>query len=430
MKLHILISVLFFYIFTTSFSQNINKLNKIFYGGNFAEAAETAEKLISEHPGNAELHYKCGISFEMINRCKQAEKHLAKAYMLDSLNTVYLNAYANISEIMQNRKKAVSLYLKTLKIDSVNFNALNNLAKLNFINKNYKKASAYYLALAKQDSLNPYYYRKTGLCKLKQNKPGDALKYYIKAYLTDTTDNLNIQSAASAYLKTKKYDKAIEMCKKGIKNDSVFPGFYKITGDAHFAKNHYFRAVPFYKKTVSLGDSSYNTVKRLGISLCETKKYEDALPYNIAVFNADSSSYSNTLYLCRNYLGLKNYDKSLQYAEKTLKLLRFAKAISHDLYDDMAKAYSGKGEYKKAIEMYNKRLNVFDNTSKRFKLYNYYNIALNYDKLNDKKNALKYYEKTAKIIKNGPLFDKENPWYKYSNKRITEIKEDMFFEGE
>jgi len=420
---------LFLLIFQNIFSQNINDLNQYLFNSQFSEAIQTGENLIKQDPDNADIYYKCGLACQMLNKYRQAENYIEKAYSLDSLNTKIINAYADISDMNQNKRQAISLYRKTLAIDSTNYTALNNLAKLFFSDKKYDAADSLYRKLSKQDSFNSYYYRKIGLCKIKQNNIKTAVSFYYKAYMADSTDNINIKSLATVYLKLKLFDKAIETCKKGIKNDSLFPDFYKTEGDVHFAKNHYYRSVPLYKKTLSLGDSSYNVNKRLGISLCETKKYNEALRYNLAVYKVDSVSYSNTLYLCRTYLGLKDYDTALEYAEKTLKLLRFAKTISYDIYDDMASAYIEKKQYKNAITMYQKRISTFEKASDRFRLYDFYQIALTYDKLNDKKNALKYYEKVIKIIKNRPTFDKENPWYKYANQRITKIKEDIFFES-
>jgi len=426
-KIFIILSLLL--IFNNLLSQKIEESDKYFYSGDFSSVIRISEKLIKENPENPEIYYKCGMAYQITNRYDKAKYCLQKAFLLDSLNTTFINAYANILELLHKKQKAIFYYRKSLQIDSLNFIALNNLAKLFLANNDYNNAFKYYKTLAASDSLNSWYYRKCGLCKIKLKQTDSALMYYKKAYAVDSTNNINIKSLALVYKKNKQFEKASEICDKGIKNDSLFSGFYKIKADIYFINNHFFRAVPAYKKALQLGDSSYNVKKRLGMSLCEIKKYREALPYNISVYNIDSSSYSNTLYLCKNYLGLKNYKKSLKYAEKTLKLLRFAKTISYEVYDKMADTYMGQKEYTEAINMHLKRINTFEEASEQFKLNDYIEIAKIYDKMNDKKNALKYYKIAVKTYKKQRFFDSSNYWFIYANDRIKRLKEDLFFEG-
>ncbi len=426
--------ILFFFISLISqnlLSQEIQELNKYLFNSNFRDAAEIGEKLIKKFPENAEFYYKCGLAYQMLNKNQKAENKLYKAYFLDSLNTNIINACAKISEINSNKTKSISLYQKTLEIDSLNFTALNSLSRLLYLNKKYKKAINIFKILSKQDSLNPYYYRKIGLCYIKLNDAKTGLKFYRKAYLKDTTNILNIKTLASIYLNGGKFDKAIEICNKGIETDSTYSSFYEIKANAYFAKNHFYRAIPVYKKTMQLGDSSYNVLKRLGMSLYETKKYKEALHYNIAVYNIDSSSYSNTDYLCRNYLALKQYDKSLKFAEKTLDLLTFAKYLKYDIYGNMAKIYTKKKDYKNALKMYKKQKknSMYDVESGYFDLYNTYQTALIYDKLNDKRNALTSFQKIVNYFTKRHSTDYDNPYLKYSKQRITKLKEDLFFQG-
>ncbi len=94
--------------------------------------------MIKQFPDNAEIYYKCGLAYQMLNKNKEAENRIKKAYLLDSLNTNIINAYARISEINRNNNKAGLLYKKSLLLDSSNFTALNNLSRLYFSEKKYK----------------------------------------------------------------------------------------------------------------------------------------------------------------------------------------------------------------------------------------------------------------------------------------------------
>ena len=96
----------------------------------------------------------------------------------------------------------------------------------------------------------------------------------------------------------------------------------------------------------------------------------------------------------------------------------------------MAQAYSGKEQFKKALNMYLKKESVFKSYPHYFNLNNIYQTALIYDKLKDKKNALKYYKKILNYYENKQIKDFDTPIYKYANQRVTKLTEDLFFEGE
>ncbi len=404
-------------------------MNTLYYSGKFTEVIKISTNLIKKYPDNKDVFLKIASAYQNLNKTQEAEKYIKKAYLLDTADAKIINAYAKICEINQKTESAFSLYKKALKIDSLDFTILNNLAKLCLNTKKYPEALKIYEILSKQDSLNSYYYRKAGFCLIKMKKKDYAIPYYYKAYEKDNKNPVNIKALANIYLKNGIFDKAIEICDKGIETDSANSDFYKIKANTYFAKNHFFRAIPVYKKVIQLGDSSYNVAKRLGISLCEIKKFSEALPYNLAVYDADTSSYSNTTYLCRTYLGLNQYDKSIEFAEKTIKLIRFAKRIEYDMYDNMATAFAEKKDYKKALEMYKKQLNVFEIKQGYFNLHNTFQTALMYEKLDDKKNALKYFQKVVDFYEKRNSKDYDNPYLKYSKQRVTKLKEDLFFKG-
>lgn len=419
-----------FLIFTllisvNSLSQSIDKLNIMYNNAKYYDVINAGEEFMKDNPENPEILFITGLSYQMLNKFQIAERYLKEAYTLDSLNVRYINAYAYITNKNNYHKIAFSLYNRVLDIDSLNFTALNNLSKLLFLTDQYKDALKIYEILSRQDSLNSYYYRKTAYCYIKLKKARKGIEYYEKAYKTDSINILNIKALASVLLKVSKYDEAIKVCNKGILTDSAYSDFYRLKADALYKKNHLYRAVPEYKKVLQLGDSSYNISKRLGTTLCDTKKYEDALNYNLAVYNADSSSYSNTFYLSRTYLGLKQYNKCIEYCEKTLKLLRFAKRITFNVADNMAIAYSGKKDYSEALKMYEKKYNVFEY---RY-LDDYYQIALLNDKLGNKKTALKFYEKYVGKKRKHEIDKKHDKEYQYAEQRITRILEDLHFEG-
>ncbi|MCD4792569.1 MAG: tetratricopeptide repeat protein [Bacteroidales bacterium] len=425
MKYFILLIIFIFTTSHSSLSQSIDKLNVLYNNAEYYNVIKTGKELLKDNPENLEILFITGLSYQMLNKFKESERYLKEVYTLDTSNIRYINAYAYTTDRNNYQKKAFSLYNKVLDIDSLNFTALNNLSKLLFKDNQYADALKIYKTLSKQDSLNSYYYRKTANCYLKLNDADESLKYLIKAYNTDSTDVNNIKSLAIVLYSAKKYDEAIEYCNKGINVDSLCSDFYRIKANSLFSKNHFYRAVPEYKKVIKLGDSTYNVTKRLGMALCDIKKYEDALQYNLAVYKADTTSYSNTSYLSRNYLGLGESEKCIEFADKTIKLLRFAKRITSDILDNKAIAYTQSDNYQEALNMYDEKYKIYNT---RY-VNDFYNIAVLNDKLGNKKEAIKFYEKVIEFKNKHKIPDRENSIYEYAEHRINIIREDLFFEG-
>jgi len=401
-------------------SQNIDSLVFYYNNSQYFDAIIFGEKQLNNKNVNYKTVYLIGKSFQHINKYKDAEKYLRNAYLRDSTNVVYINSYAQILAKNKKIRLSIKLYKKALKIDSTNFNTLNSLSKLYVLVNKYKNAIDVFKIILKQDSLNSYYYRRIAFSYSKIKDRKRSFKYYKKAYDIDSSNILNVKFLAYYYYKNKKNDEAIEICNKGILVDSSISDFYKIKANSFYAKNHFYLAIPQYKKVIELKDSSYNVVKRLGMALCDIKKYDEALKYNLAVYNADSSSYSNTSYLSRNYLGLKEYEKSIEFAEKTEKLLLFTNRVLFNIVDNKIIAYSEMKDYKNALKMYDAKYKIYE---KRY-FSDYYEMALLYEKLNNKRKAIKYYEIVVKKSRN-----KESRICRYSKNRITRLLEELHFEG-
>ncbi len=422
---YIFITFSLFCICTQSYSQKLDSLKLFYFNSSYFKAADYGKQIIQNTTDNPEIYYLTGMSNLKINKSDNAEILLKKAFNLDTAKIKYINAYARVLVENKDYKNAIKLYNKALQIDPVNFAALNNVSKIFMLQKKYKKAINTYLSLRKLDSLNSYYSEKIGLCYLKLNDRANSFQYYLNAYQTDSTNMRNLKNLALLCYKNELYKLSLSYCDKGIKADSSNSAFYKIKANTFYKKEQNISAIPFYKKAVELGDSSYNTLKRLGMILCDTKQYKNALEYNLAVYAKDTSSFSNTLYLCRNYLGLGEYDKSIYFAEKTLENTYFAKVVSFETYDLLAQNYTEKKDFHTALKMYDKKYGVMN---KRY-LEDYYNIALLYDKTGNKKKAIRFYKKVIEIKKEYLKPDEKDDIYKYAEHRITRLLEELHFEG-
>ena len=97
-------------------------------------------------------------------------------------------------------------------------------------------------------------------------------------------------------------------------------------------------------------------------------------------------------YLGNIYLEEKNIEKAIRYLEKAVSLKQKA-----DYYNDLGYAYFLKGDYKKAIDCYNRAIKIDPNLSVA-----YYNKALAYRKMGNIKEAIKNYSKAIALNPDDP----------------------------
>ena len=105
------------------------------------------------------------------------------------------------------------------------------------------------------------------------------------------------------------------------------------------------------------------------------------------------------------YYGLEDYGKAIEYYEKVLEIRINTLGESHpdiaDYYNNLGAAYNGLSDYNRAIEYYKKaleiRINILGENDPDITFY-YSNLGESYDSLGDYGRAIEYYEKALEII--------------------------------
>ena len=144
-----------------------------------------------------------------------------------------------------------------------------------------------------------------------------------------------------------------------------------------------------------------------------------------AAYNSDPADLKTAQYIGKTYYYLKDYEKSIFYFETTLKLLQTNNILLYNLYEDLALTFYADNQYKKAIEMFNKKFEIV-----KYKSFNdYYNLAVIYDKSKNMKLALKNYEQFLDVYGKYKIDFSKDKKYKFVENRITKIKEKLHFEG-
>ena len=117
----------------------------------YREAVEAYRRAADEHPDNARLYNKLGISFHHQLMFGEAKRHYEHASKLDEKYAQAVNNLGTIHYAERNYRKAQKTYEKALKITPNSASIHSNLGTAFFARRKFKEASAAYLKALELD---------------------------------------------------------------------------------------------------------------------------------------------------------------------------------------------------------------------------------------------------------------------------------------
>jgi len=278
---------------------------------------------------------------------------------LDELIKLDVDILYLISTIIEEDKKEL-LLKKILKLDLAHENANIELAKMEFDKGNYDKAIPYCLNVDENNAMALYYLARIEAIKKNHSR---TIELYLKAIALDNDNNDFYTDLAKSYIDISWFDEALIALKKSINMTIV-----KNNGQ-NLDEKHFLCGWIFIKQ---------NQDSKAILSLNSIKK--------------ESTLYSKAQILIQ-VINLKNANIAKAISE-------LEKYFSEDeengiLLDTLASCYKELKLYKKAIETYQKGLELYPNSI-------YYSLEL-IDLLIDDKNysqALKLIEEFSKKYQN------------------------------
>jgi len=175
----------------------------------------------------------------------------------------------------------------------------------------------------------------------------DAINCYMKTLSLKPDFYLACFNAARTYEQLHIWDSSIYFFNKTLQLNPNYFDVYSELGLAYFNKGDYEHAEQIFKKQLQLTPDDANAVNNLGATYLNSKKYDMAIP---------------------------QFAKSIQLNPKNI-----------NAYSNLGRAYYFAGQYAQAIDIFSKELNL-DPRSGRDVPY----MALSYQKLGQKENALKF----------------------------------------
>jgi len=427
MKIFTAFIFLFLLTYTTNAQEvsNISKLHSFIDKGSYQEALAEAKTQLKNDSLNPTLWAETGKIYQLLLQYNKANIALKKAWLIDSTNNNILFALAKVNKLSGHTSNATFYYEKFLQKEPDNVAALTNLATIYRSGYQPEKAFELYSKLHKSDTTNAEYVRQMADCMEAQDLLLEALALLEKAYKIDENNLLVIYDLTKLYVNSHQFDTTIAIIDKAVEQYPNEGLLYARRGDAHYGKNHHYRSVPDYRKAIELNYKSYLTLQRLGASLYSIERFEEAKEVFEQLIIRDTADYKVCIYLGGIYNEMKNPDKAILFYDKAIDLISPSPLVMSSIYTGKAASYNQKGEYYKQIEMFKNRQEILPNS---YKSANYLlEIAEVYEKdLNDRKNAIKYYEAYFERIK-------DINWYSEDFKnniqaKINRLREAMHFE--
>lgn len=265
--------------------------------------------------------------------------------------------------------------------------SLQNL-KIDIYNQSGKTGEALKLCrkLFKENP-SPYMQTKLGICYEKVEDYKNALFCYKGAYDKDPEYQVVLRRLMFLYSYLSNRDHDLDKSRLGIKYATEYIDItdsaegYMERGNLYIDIYELDLAVDDCKKAIERDENSYYAYNNLGCALLKLRRIDEAiLPLEQAIELDEKKDHLPYLNLAECYIVRGEFDKAINIYNKMIKL--FNNLFGYK--ENVAKLYCKKGEYQKAVKCYEKIIEDRKNNNKQYTLL---------DKIKDDKSKNKTYEK-------------------------------------
>lgn len=428
--------------------------------GDFDTALSYYGKAEQLNPSNVNTRLNVGTLFQQRKEYQKAIQSYDSVLTLYPNNTQALLYKAQVYKEMGDSKTALNLYKKILSIDPNNSAAKSEMAivmkdtmspseYVAYLNQNgsaeelyeygYKlhqnndienAINAYKASIAKNIS-NVDAYVNLAICYASENDYSNAISILNTAKSKYPANNLVLKTlqdvqkdatstklaSASKSYENKDYKKAIQeyLAINPATEDSMLG-----VAASYQALNDYNSAIEYYKKAEQINPQNAEIPYYIGYLYSEQQNWNLAENYLSKAVKMNPQSEAKELLAYVNQNGsLSILNDGIDLYEKNnfqTALIKFNEVLKKDVNNAYAHYYRGliydeQKQYKLAIADY---LSVLKN-SDEFPIANYM-LAVDYDSLNNFKEAYKYFEKFTSV------YTTDDEYLKYAKSRMLELK--------
>ena len=356
-------------------------------------------------------------------RVEDAVGALSEVLHLDQYNTELMAEMAECHVQMGNSAEAFTWYSMLTRLQPENTYFKLCQARILYREKQYRESIAFCKDIIVTDFI-PEVMSMIGDGYKNTGQADSALVYYDKVLTFKPKHAQTISKKADILLSAKQYDPVIEMSESFLKEDPDNMTILPIYGLALFLKDKYPQSIEVFEHQKKLGDESYSVHYYIGLNYYMMNYWKLAEPELEKAYQIDSSDVKLVFQLAHAKGNLVTSPKSggldkesERLYEKALGMLEPDPAMLHNIYGSMALARHRIEDYKDAIKYYELS---YKYNKKNISAIS--SIGLCYERMKEYDKALKYYEMYLKLGKPGTA------GYAFVEESIAYIKQEKFME--
>ncbi|MFZ0281368.1 MAG: tetratricopeptide repeat protein [Bacteroidales bacterium] len=363
--------------------------------GDYGKVIDTCSQILVHDSLNAGVYYKMGLAYQNLLEEDRSLESFSRAANLNPGSKVYIFMLAKGYYNKGKYDLAGPLLSKLCSIDSMNWLYAHYLTGVYMQDNKFDDAIDIYKKFLSRDSANHVYLDRIAYASLKKGDFAYATELYEKSLSLDRKNISAIKNLAYLYTAALRPDTAVQLLSDGIETDPSDMDLYVRRAQLNYSQNYTKRALDDYLVILASGDSSKLYLKRAGIGYCNNFQPEESLSYLLKAYDQDSSDFETCSYLGQSYNKLGDMNTSIHYYNRAVKLLTPVNMQLGLTYYLIAESQKGGGMYREAIKSYIKARNIRLDPNINMVIANIYD-----EKLNNRKQAIMYYQRYLDEIKN------------------------------
>ena len=415
MKKKLLFAILSLIVLKTEAQSSVfTVVDSLLLQGKYQVALSELEK---RTPKTIRLFQKIGEIYYQVGDFNKAVTQFETGMELGESTAIQMRL-AKTYGILGRTKEAIGMYESIVKKDSLNLIAFNSLGNLYLSRARAKSAEKVYRYLIQQDSLNPNFQYQLGRALSDKGRKFEMVDYFLKAYELDPKHTKSMYRLAKFYKAISKKDSTRLFIDKGLQVSPNDINFLQLKANFSYTAKEYPEAIAQLKKLEKLNYRTKNIYDMFGMSYLKMEKYDSAIIYFDKALKIERGDPTISYRMAKLYHAQDSIKKATFYAMTAVMGLKPDFDKEYYLLGLLQKE---QGQIRQAITSFEK--SYYNNTRNHKSLYA---LATTSDAFyKDKKGVYKHYNSYLKRFAS-----KDEEMTMFIKKRIQEIKEELFLEGE
>jgi len=389
----------------------LNEARIRFAQGDYQETA----LLLETDSLTAQGFFLLGLSYQAGQKHERALPVLTQA---DSSDARVLSAIGRSLDVLGRLEEAERYYERAYQMDSTHVRTASSLARLYAERGHWAGVRDIFDRLLQEDKENSTLHAQLARAYVGLDSLEEAIVHFERAHwlnLKNVTVSLQL---SKVYIDHEHYISARRVIDRSLDEHPRNARLWQRRGDIALLEDDYDYALESFRNAVAFGDSTALNYHNLGVSLYLTGDVVSAADTLMTSFERDSTHAMNAFYLGVAKKDLEYYDEALLYLHKAAELSGLSTFA--ELLGQVANTQDRMDDAETAIQTY--RLALGLDPSKVEMIFHL--AALLDASYADPSMVLTHYERFLSQVEAGQLPQMES----YARNRVSEIKEDLFFD--